>query len=255
MNIVLITQDEPFYLAKNLNFLLSKLPDHSKVTGCVVLSPSPYGKRKSFIQKANETRKVFGNSFFLHYSMKFVLSKFKHRTKVLKVLDNYNIPAIFLDKNINHKDSLELINSHKPDILISVLGNEIFKKPLIELAPKGCLNLHTALLPKYRGLMPTFWVLKNNETKTGVSVFYVDEGIDSGNIIIQKEVDIPVGTTQAELIDKTKHIGMQAILESIDLIKHNKVVEIENNDEEATYYSMPKREDVIEFLKTGKKFY
>ena len=46
--------------------------------------------------------------------------------------------------------------------LISILGNQIFKKPLIELAPKGCINLHTALLPKYRGLMPTFWVLKNN---------------------------------------------------------------------------------------------
>ena len=51
------------------------------------------------------------------------------------------------------------------------------KKQIFNLAPKGCLNLHTALLPKYRGLMPTFWVLKNNETHTGVSVFFVDKGI------------------------------------------------------------------------------
>ncbi len=56
----------------------------------------------------------------------------------------------------------------KPDMLISILGNQIFKKPLINLAPKGCLNLHTALLPKYRrGLMSTFWVLKNNEQVAG----------------------------------------------------------------------------------------
>jgi len=55
------------------------------------------------------------------------------------------------------------------------------------LAPKGCLNLHSALLPKYRGLMPSFWVLKNNENKTGVSVFFVDKGIDSGPIFSAKK--------------------------------------------------------------------
>ena len=67
------------------------------------------------------------------------------------------------------------------------MGNQIFKKQIIELAPKGCINLHTALLPKYRGLMPTFWVLKNNEKYTGVSVFFVDKGIDSGPIIVQRK--------------------------------------------------------------------
>ena len=75
-------------------------------------------------------------------------------------------------------------------MLVSILGNQIFKRKLIDLAPKGCINLHTALLPKYRGLMPTFWALKNNEKNTGVSVFFVDEGIDSGPIIIQKKVVI-----------------------------------------------------------------
>lgn len=255
MNIILITQDEPFYLAQNLIYLIEKLPSHSKIVGCVVLSPSPYGKRKSFIEKANETRKIFGNKFFLYYSMKFAASKFKKSKRVLNVLNNNDIPAIFLNKGINHKDSINLISKYKPDILISVLGNEIFKKPLIELAPKGCLNSHTALLPKYRGLMPTFWVLKNKEKKTGVSVFYVDEGIDSGDIIVQKNVDIEEGTTQAQLIKQTKFIGMQAIIESVDLIEGGKVEIISNNDDEATYYSMPTKEDVVEFLKKGNKFF
>jgi formyltetrahydrofolate hydrolase len=98
------------------------------------------------------------------------------------------------------------------------LGNQIFKSPILNLAPKGCINLHTALLPKYRGLMPTFWVMKNNEKKTGVSVFFVDEGIDSGPIIIQEKLEIG-NFTQEQLIKRTKKIGMELISKSIDLIQ------------------------------------
>lgn len=255
MNIVLITQDEPFYLAEQLRYLVNNLPSHSTITGCVVLSPSPFGKRKTFLQKANETRKIFGNKFFVHYSFKYLINKFNKNKKVTKLLEEKKIPAIYLSKSINHNTSLATIKEYKPDILISVLGNEIFKKPLIELAPKGCLNLHTALLPKYRGLMPTFWVLKNNESETGVSVFYVDEGIDSGDIIIQKKIKIEKNTTQAQLIKTSKKVGMDAIIEAVDKIKKNEVNIIENNSSEATYFKMPTRKDVVDFYKSGKKFF
>jgi methionyl-tRNA formyltransferase len=137
---------------------------------------------------------------------------------------------------------------------VSILGNQIFKKPLLELAPMGCINLHTALLPKYRGLMPTFWVLKNNESHTGVSVFFVDEGIDSGPIIVQKKIKI-ANSTQKELIIKTKRIGMELIAQSINLIKNNDVNLIPNPKSEMTYFSFPKREDVEHFLKSGKNFF
>jgi len=138
--------------------------------------------------------------------------------------------------------------------LVSILGNQIFKNNIIKLAPKGCINLHTALLPKYRGLMPTFWVLKNNEEFTGVSVFFVDEGIDSGPIIVQKKVKIG-NISQSSLIEITKKLGMDAIIEAIDLIDNDKFNLITNNDNEMTYYTFPSREDVIEFKRKGKKFF
>ncbi len=138
--------------------------------------------------------------------------------------------------------------------MVSILGNQIFKNNIIKLAPKGCINLHTALLPKYRGLMPTFWVLKNNEEFTGVSVFFVDEGIDSGPIIVQKKVKIG-NISQSSLIEITKKLGMDAIIEAIDLIDNDKFNLITNNDNEMTYYTFPSREDVIEFKRKGKKFF
>lgn len=254
MRIVVITQDEPFYLTQSLNYLINILPKHSEIVGCVVNDVSPFGKKESFFKKAQKTYNVFGLGFFLHYSIKYVMSKFNKDSNVRNFLNNNNIPEVKLNKHINNDESVQRIKDYKPDLLISVLGNQIFKEPIINLAPKGCLNLHTALLPKYRGLMPSFWVLKNQEEFTGVSVFYVDKGIDSGPIIVQKKVKIG-NRTQEELIKHTKKLGMEAIAESVDLIKKNKVVLIENDASKKSYYSFPTREDVKVFKQNGKRFF
>ena len=253
MRIIIITQDDPFYLKENLAYLLSLLPSQFKIVGCIVSDVSPFGKKDSFFKKAFKTFNIFGIEFFIYYSIKFIYSKiFKNSIK--SFLKTEKITQIKLSESINNKSSLKLIKSFDPDLLVSILGNQIFKKDLISLAPKGCINLHTALLPKYRGLMPTFWVLKNNEEHTGVSVFFVDEGIDSGPIILQKKIEIK-NMSQSELIKATKHLGMELIAESINLISQDKVKLISNADSKMTYYSFPSSNDVKEFLRSGKKFF
>ena len=138
-------------------------------------------------------------------NLSYLKNIFDQSSKVKNVLKENKIVEVNLNKHINHPESISIIKEFEPDLLVSILGNEIFKKPIINLAKKGCINLHTALLPKYRGLMPSFWVLKNNEEFTGVSVFFVDEGIDSGPIIVQKKVKIN-DLTQQQLIKITKKI-------------------------------------------------
>lgn len=254
MRIVIITQDEPFYLAENLDYLVRILPSHSSIVGCVVNDVSPFGKRESFFQKALKTYRIFGLRFFLYYGFNYIMSKLNRRKKVDEVFKRYGIDKIVLDKSINTSESIALIRDYKPDILISILGNQIFKKPVIELAPKGCLNLHTALLPKYRGLMPTFWVLRFQEEYTGVSVFFVDEGIDSGPIVVQKKLAIG-SRTQQELIKATKKLGMEAIAEAVDLIESDRVELIKNDPAKKSYYSFPAKRDVEAFREAGKRFF
>ena len=254
MKIVIITQDEPFYLADNLSYLIEIMPRHSQIVGCVVNDVSPFGKKENFIQKAKKTYDIFGLRFFMHYSLKFIKSKFQSSKKISNILNDFCIDKIVLNKHINHPESVQSIKKYDPDLLISILGNQIFKDPIIRLAPKGCLNLHTALLPKYRGLMPTFWVMKNDEEYTGVSVFFVDEGIDSGPIVVQEKVKIG-NKTQEELIKHTKKIGMESIAKAVDLIEKDQVNLIENNDTEKSYYSFPERKDVIDFVSKGKRFF
>ena len=254
MKIVIITQDEPFYLADNLKYLIDILPKHSQVVGCVVTDVSPFGKKETLVEKAKKTYDVFGLKFFIHYSIKFLQSKLNKNKQVGTVLKKNNIPKIILDKPINHDKSVNTIKSYKPDLLVSILGNQIFKEPIINLAEKGCLNLHTALLPKYRGLMPTFWVMKNKEKYTGVSVFFVNEGIDSGPIIVQEKIEIG-NRTQEELIKLTKKFGMEAIAKSVDLIEKKEVMLIANDESKKSYYSFPAKEDVRIFLSNGKEFF
>lgn len=254
MRIIIITQDDPFYLGKNLSYLFDHMPQHSEVVGCVVSDVSPFGGKETFPQKSLKTLKVFGFGFFIRYAIRFISAKLFTKYKVVNVLERYGIPIISPKGSLNTQSSLDLIKSYEPDLLLSIAGNEIFKKPLINLAPKGCLNLHTALLPKYRGLMPSFWVLKNQEKETGVSIFYVDEGIDSGPIITQYRVPL-AGLTQEKLIILTKKMGMDAIIESIEKIHSDTVVLIPNDDADQTYYRFPTRQDVLEFQAVGARFF
>jgi len=254
MNIVLLTQEDPFYLGENIDYLLKCLPSHSVVVGGVVFDVSPFGKRESIIDKAKKTLNIFGFVFFARYSLRFALSKIINKWQVRHVLSNHGVPIIEMQGSINSEESLAKIASYKPDVILSIAGNQIFKRPLIDLASKACINLHTALLPKYRGLMPSFWVLKNNEKETGVSVFIVDDGIDSGPILVQKRVEIGA-RSQEELIKDTKRLGMDAIIEAINLIYRGGYKLIDNNADEKTYFSFPTREDVEVFRARGKKFF
>ena len=254
MKIILITQNEPFFLAKNLRYLCKILPKGVTIEGVILYEPSPFGKKESLIQKSIKTISIFGVNFFIYYSIKFILSKFNDNLNVEKTVQKLGLKIIKLNKPINHKDSLQLIKSFKPSLLVSILGSEIFKEALIKLAPYGCINLHSSLLPKYRGLMPTFWVLKNKEKESGVSVFFMDKGIDSGPIIIQKKFFIGK-ISHKNLIKKTKRLGMEAIAEAIKKIKNDEVNFIQNDNNEKSYYSFPKRSDIREFLRRGNTFY
>ncbi|WP_026994627.1 methionyl-tRNA formyltransferase [Flectobacillus major] len=254
MRIVLLTQNDPFYLGRNIDYLIKNLPEHSEIVATVLFEVSPFGKRESFLQKMKKTYDIFGLKFFVYYGIKFTLSKFNSINSVARVLAKHSVPLVEIEGNINRAENLAKIKSYNPDLLVSIGGNQIFKRPLLDLAPHGCLNLHTALLPKYRGLMPSFWVLRYNEKYTGVSVFFVDEGIDSGDILVQKKVEIG-NRSQEQLISDTKQIGMDSIIECVEKIHSGGYELIPNPDEEQTYFSFPTKEDVKAFLAAGKRFY
>jgi methionyl-tRNA formyltransferase len=96
--------------------------------GCIVTTASPDGKRESFYQKAQKTASIFGLNFFLHYSLRFLWRKVSGSGSIRVTLKKLSIPPIDLDAGINHPSSLSKISEFKPDLLVSILGNEIFQE-------------------------------------------------------------------------------------------------------------------------------
>ena len=153
---------------------------------------------------------IFGPIFVCRYSSIFGLI---FGRDVVRVIKSHGIELVNICGSVNSKESLSTLKSLDADLFISIAAI-IFKRRFLDIPRLGTLNLHTALLPKYRGLMPSFWVLKNKEKQTGVSVFFVDEGIDSGPILVQKKFNIE-NLSHWDLVRMTKFLGMEAILEGI----------------------------------------
>ncbi|AMC12146.1 methionyl-tRNA formyltransferase [Lutibacter profundi] len=116
-------------------------------------------------------------------------------------------------------DKLQRLNAN----LQIVVAFRMLPKVVWQLPKYGTFNLHASLLPNYRGAAPIHWAIINGETKTGVTTFFIDENIDTGNIILQKEVAIDNDETVGQLHNKLMHIGSKLVVETVSQIQQNKV--------------------------------
>ncbi len=130
-----------------------------------------------------------------------------------------------------------LFRSWKPDLCLSIYYRNIFTKRFLTVPPMGFINLHPSLLPKYRGAMPSLWALFNGEKKVGITLHYIDEGIDSGDIIVQKSYTLPRRITGYKLHIRLMWMGMSLIKSYLPRILNNTAPRTLQNHNEATYYS------------------
>jgi len=132
--------------------------------------------------------------------------------ELVKIIQNPNeIPWLrkpAMPRNINHFHEVMLIRQEKPDLIICVYYDQILKRPLLDIPPMGCINLHLALAEEYRGCYPTTWAIINGETETGVTLHYMDEGIDTGPIISQAKVPIYEWDTGKDLYERCVEAGV-----------------------------------------------
>lgn len=163
------------------------------------------------------------------------------------------IPIWLLSDDINSCENIKQLKKYQFDIIVIIAGNQIIKKELLDIPKYGVINAHCSLLPDYKGLMPSFWVLYNKEKQTGVSVYFLNEEIDAGPIIKQKVVKIEPSMPQSKLIRKTKQIANDLLIESLNEIEDDCVKTMENFG--CSYYKFPTKENVKEFYKNGSVFF
>lgn len=155
--------------------------------------------------------------------------------------------------NVNSKDYVEHVKSLKPDLIISYSAPQIIKEELLSVPKYGILNVHGALLPNYRGCLPSFWYLYNDEKLGGATVHYMSSDIDDGDICIQKETDISDCKTMFQLMRKTKFVGGEAMVEAIEKIQNGILSPRKNDIENGSYFTWPTVEQAKKFRKSGYK--
>lgn len=134
--------------------------------------------------------------------------------------ETQNIPVL-QPKNLKSPEFNKELKALKPDIQV-VVAFRMLPEVVWRLPKMGTFNLHASLLPDYRGAAPINWAIINGETKTGVTSFFIDDKIDTGEIILQKEVDIKPYDNASSLHDKLMEIGSKLIMQTIDLIASSK---------------------------------
>jgi len=155
-------------------------------------------------------------------------------------------------ENINGPKFIEVLKGLNPDLIISASFPVIFSKEILGIPRLGCVNTHRSFLPKYRGSWPDLWTIINGEHEAGVTIHYLNEGIDSGDIIAQKSVKVsPVDTGFTLGFEKFSRTALELFKETFPLIKEEKAPGIPQNDEEATYYSWQPKYAQINWTKSA----
>lgn len=167
-----------------------------------------------------------------------------------------NLPFI-TPENLLDKEFIHQILNFNPSLGIVVCYGKILPQELFSIPKYGCVNLHFSLLPRYRGPAPIQWTLINGETKTGVTAFFIDSGIDTGNIILQKEINIDLKDDFFSLEKKLINIGIDCMFETIQEIKENRIkTKIINIDKSLPYArSLKKIDGKIDWTKSAQDIY
>jgi methionyl-tRNA formyltransferase len=255
MRIVFITCDDVFYLPRFFGRVLGQWAGQ---TAAIVILP-PLRDLKTTVRRSYD---LYGPWGFFKNSARYAVRKAAGRLgswlppcrslSVEGVARGHGIPILRPD-SVNAPDFVAHVRDVlRPDLIVSVAASQIFKEPLLRIPPRGCINIHGALLPRYRGMLPSFWTLFNGEREGGVTVHYMNPGIDDGSIIAQRRFPIHEGDTVETLIGRSKALGADLLTEVLARIERGDVATHPNEAAEGTYYSFPTRADVRNLKARGR---
>lgn len=162
-------------------------------------------------------------------------------TPVKECALKHGIP-VFAPERIKRPEPVAKLREYEADAFVVAAFGQILSQEILDMPRLGCLNVHASLLPKYRGASPIQRVILEGEEKTGITIMQMDAGIDTGDILYQKEIEIAPDDTFETLHDKLAVLGGQAITEAIERLEAGTLQRTRQNDAESCYASMITKE-------------
>jgi methionyl-tRNA formyltransferase len=258
LKIVFITPDEPSVMPAFFTRVVPAAKDDIAAIAVV----SPIYKRSSWLGQAKRFAGAFGWGEFAVEASQFGFHKVADAVRrVAPVGRHHSVRSVaraygrevLTPEDVNGPEFLSYLRALEPDLVISVSCPQIFREELLAIPRLGCINVHSALLPDYRGMLPTFWALANGEERTGVTVHYMSPGIDGGGILLQRTIPIAADETLHSLMGKSKAAAAELVLEAIAGFRDGPLDSLPNPPDEGSYFSFPTREDVRRFKARGRR--
>lgn len=164
---------------------------------------------------------------------------------VKQLAQQHNIP-VWQPATLRDGKAEPIFRELAPDLVVVVAYGRILPPELLHIAPLGCINLHVSLLPKYRGSAPIQWAVLNGDTETGVTIMQLDEGCDTGDVLMVERVTIGPETTSGELFDQVSATGAKTLVTAIEKLAAGELPPQPQNDAEATQ-APPLTKDMARF--------
>ena len=150
---------------------------------------------------------------------------------------------VFQPEKIKTDEAFERLQAHAPDAIVVVGYGQIIPQRIIDLPPYGCVNVHSSLLPKYRGAAPVNWAIVQGETVTGVCTMQIVKKLDAGDVLLCRETPIGENETASEVMERLAPMGAELLAETLEGLAAGAIAPQAQDDEASTYAPMMKRED------------
>lgn len=165
----------------------------------------------------------------------------------------YGIPVL-QPRRVKDEEAVKQLREYYADIFVVAAYGQILSKEILDMPRFGCINTHASLLPKYRGAAPIQWAIADGEKETGVTIMQMDEGLDTGDILYTRKVDITNDETGETLFNKLEEISKQLIVEALDKIEAGDINPVKQDGNAATYARILKKEmGALDFTKEASE--
>ena len=172
---------------------------------------------------------------------------------VKKVALEHEIP-IFQPEKASEETFVESIRQLDPDIIVVAAYGQILRENILNLPNYRCINVHASLLPKYRGASPIQWAVINGEKETGITIMHMEKGLDTGDMILARKLELAPDETAGSLHDRLMELAGPTLLEAMDMIENGTADPIPQDDSRSSYVSMlDKSMGELDFTKSSEE--
>jgi methionyl-tRNA formyltransferase len=248
LRVLFVTEDDPLYVIRFFDTFLAEYPrEEFEVVGMTIVAPF----RESLAATGRRVLLLYGPAASTRLVAKFAAAKLRRRS-IAALVARQGIPLV-PTSSVNDPGYVARLRELELDVIVSVAAPEIFRDDILSTPRLGCVNLHSGRLPKFRGMMPTFWQMLDGEQKATVTVHEMAREVDAGRILGTEDCPIHEHDSVDRVMSEAKVVGARLMVRVLRELASDAAAPQPLDMSDASYYSFPTRADARNLLRRGHR--